>query len=77
MMLEIQHVQDRHPCSKGSQIRRASRQIPVATKSDNARYIAQLCDEMSVMATSANLHFLAYLLTMAQAEAQYAIDCDA
>ncbi len=56
---------------------RASRQTPVATRSDNARYIAQLCDEMSVMAMSANLNFLAYLLTMAQAEAQYAIDRDA
>ncbi len=29
------------------------------------------------MAMSANLNFLAYLLTMAQAEAQYAIDRDA
>ncbi len=76
-MLEIQQIQDRHPCKKRSPIRRASRQTPVATRSDNARYIAQLCDEMSVMAMSANLNFLAYLLTMAQAEAQYAIDRDA
>ena len=36
-----------------------------------AAYVAEICLELVVLAKAANLHFLAHLLTMAQAEAAH------
>ena len=40
-----------------------------------AAYIAEMCADLVTMTKGANLPFLAHLLEMAQAEAEYAADC--
>ena len=42
----------------------------ISSRTDTARYIAEICDEMALMAKGAQLTFLAHLLAMAQAEAE-------
>ena len=44
----------------------------ISSRTDTARYIAEICDEMALMAKGAQLTFLAHLLAMAEAEAEYA-----
>ena len=52
----------------------ASTMTHASQASETAAYIAEMCGDLAIMAKKADLVFLAHLLAMAQAEANYHVD---